>query len=275
MRLRFNLFSTAAALTAAALVATATVVVLEVTGRVLGWSLVAGPAHLSGLFRACLALDGVGVALCLVLGIREIVKALKKLLFHEDESEFPPPFVFSLTCPQVQISAFALALVLLVAGLHVADRLVQRQRNAGFKKTAAVQIEDLRMRLSRDATGAHFYPDAGVPKPLQNLARAARELPFVATASLFFPDPDLEAFLWQYTPDSRNGDRLVRRFASEPEQKAVLRAVGGAADALQPFNQGAPFVYLSLIKDPAGAPVAVLRIEGRRKAAYRSDGAVS
>ena len=82
MRNRFKLLSLTVGATVASLAAGALLVVLGIFDDYLGWDIFSPAVEklLRGVFGSCVALGGFGAAISVVLGIQEIVKALRRMI---------------------------------------------------------------------------------------------------------------------------------------------------------------------------------------------------
>ena len=231
--------------TAALLGVGAVLIVLGAFDAVLGWDIF-GPtleAVLYGLFFSSIGVAAIGVALCFVLGIHELVSLMRTAQLGEQvPAARPADFYWARAAGGITL------LALLVVGLELANGRIQVHRREVFRNIAAEQIQQLAPKL---AAALPASPPASTAK-LDALMRTLENLDFVAQAALFVADPSDADALWRYEADwKQKGGRFERIFAAKRIEQAALRSLHGEPGAIAASNAEPSFTWLSLVGERA------------------------
>ncbi|HEY9420169.1 MAG TPA: hypothetical protein VIW92_02055 [Thermoanaerobaculia bacterium] len=280
MRNRIKLLSLTVGATVVLLAAGAFLVVLGIFDEYLGWDLFSPEAEklLFGLFFACLSLGGFGAAISGVLGVQEVVKALRRMIEAANPSAAEPVR----EAPRRRYAAvLAAALVLLVAAvgiLNAANRKVETERLATFKTIVSDQMLQLGPHLTAEVSQIpRPCPECGT-RTLAELHRTLEELSFCQSGQLFMADPENEMVLWRFPePSGTEGQPpgFARFFIASDIDRAVKQALTGDTAWIDQMNGAPAFNWYEVIKDPSGKVRAVLKIYGDPTESYRDYQAVA
>jgi len=255
--------------TAWLLVVVATLIVLGIFNEALNWDIF-GPrveAILTGVFGACAALAGVGVALTLVLGVADVVHSFRSLhaaLAHQ--APMPPPARGSQV---LSLAGIALAMAALVVGLAFVNSAIQRHRSGVFKRLAQEQMAHFAPKLAAQLPLLHTPPTNAVSADLQTLVKTLQDLSFVASVVVYVPDGADASALWEYAPDAYGRTHFTRFFIAKDLERAMRKAFDGDSHALDAAGARMPFEVYFIIRDAAAAPRAVLRVWGNQRENFR------
>ena len=275
MRSQMKLLSLAVRATVVLLTAGAFLVVLGIFDDMLDWDIFSPEVEtlLRGVFAACVALGSFGAAICVVLGIQEVVHAFRKLVAQDEVREAPRRTY------TVALAAVLLLLVVSVAALGAVNRRVEAHRLKVFKLIARDQMAQLGPHLSAEV--------ASVPAPCATCATPAMEqffvtllgLSFCRSATLYLPDPANETVLWRYPEDDpRYQDdppKMERFFIAKDDDRAIHLALRGDTAWIDQKNAGPGFIWHHVIKDGQGKTRAVLQIWGDESESFREYQAVA
>jgi len=252
--LTFTIRSTASLLGIGALL-----VVLGSFDTALGWDIF-GPqleAALYGVFFSSVGLAAIGVALCFVLGIHELVTLMRASQLSESLPPQRPPRFYWIRAGVVFVCVWAL-----IVALELGDRRVQAHRQSVFHGIAKEQIDKLAPKL---AAVLPEEPPAST-EGLDALMRTIENLDFVSHAALFVADGVDPDALWRYSrSDGDDGvGRFERIFAVKPFEIAITSALHGRRGGIDEANERPSFTWVTLIGESA-----VLVIRGNENENFR------
>jgi hypothetical protein len=248
-------------------------VVVGVFNESLNWDLF-GPtaeAALYGVFGSCIALAGVGVAMTLVLGTQEIVKAFRSLQHQRSPGAADP-------VPEASRGAYAkymlgaiLFLAVMVLSLTVVNHGVQKHRSGVFKRLAKEQMAHFQPKLSRLLAPLSVPPRDGVSNDLHDLIKTLNDLSFISATTLYLPDPGDPSAMWSYTASRQQKDPkgFVRFFVAKDFEQAMSKGLSLDDGPLTMLNAQTGFTWYYIVQDENGAPLAVLRIIGNSRENFR------
>lgn len=273
MKRRIRMLTLVVHATALLLALAATLVVVGIFNESLDWDLF-GPkleAILVGVFGGSIALASAGVALTVVLGIQEIVRAFRALPKTKgaDEADAAPE---ATRWGYARAMAGILAgLAVLIGALALANGRVLAHRTATFKKIAAEQVGNFEPKLAAQVAALGAPPRSAVDKELHDLIRTLDGLSFVQRGTLYVPDPEDPAALWGYTAwrDYKTEDGFARFFVAKDFEKAMAAALRGESAELDRLNAEKNFTLYRVLRDGTGQPVGVLRIDGNSRENFR------
>lgn len=273
MKRRIRMLTLVVHATALLVALAAALVVVGIFNESLDWDLF-GPkleAILVGIFGGSIALAAAGVALTVVLGIQEIVRAFRALpkATGADEADAAPE---ATRWGYVRVMAGILAgFAVLVGALALANGRVLAHRTATFKKIAAEQVGNFEPKLAARVAALGAPPRSAVDKELYDLIRTLDGLSFVQRGTLYVPDPEDPAALWGYTAwrDYKTDDGFARFFVAKDFEKAMAAALRGESAELDRLNAEKNFTLYRALRDGDGKPVGVLRIDGNSRENFR------
>lgn len=275
MRSQMKLLSLMVRATVILLTAGAFLVVLGIFDDLLDWDIFGPEVEklLRGVFAACVALGSFGAAICVVLGIQEVVHAFRKLVAKDEPREAPRRTY------TVALAAVLLLLVVTVAAFGAVNRRVEAHRLKIFKLIARDQVAQLGPHLTAEV--------ARVPVPCATCATPEMEqffvtllgLSFCRSATLYLPDPANETVLWRYPKDdprfANEPVRMERFFIAKDDDRAINLALHGDTAWIDLKNAGPGFVWHHVIKDGQGKTRAILQIWGNENESFREYQAVA
>lgn len=273
MKRRFRLLSLVVQSTALLLTIAATLIVVGIFNESLNWDLF-GPrleAILYGVFGASVALAGVGVALSMVLGIQEIVKAFRAIQkHHEPENPDSAPEATKGTYAK-SMAWILVALTGLIGSLALINGRVQEHRTDVFKKIADEQFLHFESKLASLLSPGQAPSRSHVNKDLYDLINTLDGLSFVQRTTLYVPDPTDPAAMWGYTAwrEYRNEDGFARFYVVKEFEKAMAAALEGNDSDLNRLNDLKEFTRYRLLLDGQKTPVGILRIDGNPRENFR------
>lgn len=280
MRSQIKLLSLTVRATVVLLTVGAFLVVLGIFDGYLGWDIFSPEAEkfLYGLFASSVALGGFGAAICIVLGIQEVVRAFRKLV---EKSE--PEAVTVEATRRTYTVALATVLVLLivtVSALAAVNRRVEARRLKVFKLIAQDQMAQLGPHLSAELARIPAPCETCGTPGLQQFFRTMGGLSFASSSTLYVADPVDETVLWRY-PSTESctscGDKpgFERFFIARDDDRAVKLALQGDTAWIDQKNAGPGFIWHQVIRDGQGKNRAVLQIWGNDNESFRDYQAVA
>lgn len=280
MRSQIKLLSLTVRATVVLLTVGAFLVVLGIFDDYLGWDIFSPEAEklLYGLFASSVALGGFGAAICVVLGIQEVVRAFRKLV---ERSE--PAAVTVEATRRTYTVALATVLILLIvtiSSLAAVNRRVEAQRLKVFKLIARDQMTQLGPHLAAEVARIPTLCEACGTPGLQQFFRTLDGLSFARSATLYLADPADETVLWRYpgegcTTCTEEGPQLERFFIARDDDRAVKLALQGDTAWIDQKNGGPGFAWYQVIRDGQGKNRAVLQIWGNESESFRDYQAVA
>lgn len=275
MRSQMKLLSLTVRATVILLTVGAVLVVLGIFDDFLEWDIFSPELEklLMGVFGASVALGAFGAAICMVLGIQEVVHAFRRLVARDDPAEVrvaeAPRRTYTLA-----LAAVLLLLIGTVTALGAVNRRVEARRLDVFKLIARDQMAQL---------GSHLMAEvARIPAPcatcatpaLRDLVSTLDGLSFCDSVVLYLPDPGNETVLWRYPPreDFRHSSEpaeMERFFIAKDDDRAVNLALRGDTAWIDQKNAGPGFVWYQVIRDGQAKPRAVLEIWGNQNESFR------
>ena len=272
-RNKIKLLSLTVVITISLLLLGATLVVLGIFDEILNWDIFSPKveAVLSGIFFSSVALSIFGVAMTIVLGIQEIVKAISSL--HSDR-EFNDSFVTKeahKTTYMLYMSGIMASFIALIGILSLVNNRIQIHRSKVFKRIAAEQTRKLKTKFVRQITQLNSPPRNKVPTTLRDLIRNVNELSFVESMTLYLPDSEDRSVIWRYKSwDVENKKRGFQRlFVAKEQEQAIQEAFQGKPTLLRAINDRTGFKWYYVIKNNQNQTIAVLRINGNKRENFR------
>lgn len=279
MRSQIKLLSLTVRATVVLLTVGAFLVVLGIFDGYLGWDIFSPEVErlLYGLFASSVALGGFGAAICLVLGIQEVVRAFRKLV-EKSEPEAAKAEATRRTYT-VALAAVLVLLIVTVSALAAVNRQVEARRLKVFKLIARDQMAQLGPHLAAEVARIPAPCEACGTPGLQEFFRTLDGLPFARSATLYLADPADETVLWRYpATESCSGcdqRRFERFFIARDDDRAVKLALQGDTGWIDQKNGGPGFVWHQVIRDGQGKNRAVLQIWGNESESFRDYQAVA
>ena len=270
MKRRIRMLTLVVQATTLLLALAATLVVVGIFNESLDWDLF-GPkleAILTGVFGGSIALAAAGVALTVVLGIQEIVRAFRAL----------PKAGAAEVAPEATRGGYARAMaailvgfVALIGALALANGRVLAHRTATFKRIAAEQVGNFEPKLAGRVAALGTPPRRAVDKEIYDLIRTLDDLSFVQRSTLYVPDPLDPAAMWGYTAwrDYKPEDGFARFFVAKDFEKAMAAALRGDGTELDRLNAERNFTLYRVLRSAGGHPIGVLRIDGNSRENFR------
>ncbi len=257
--------------TLALLAASAMLVVLGICNAIMDWDLF-GPVIekvLYSVFASCLALAAFGVAMVSVLSSREIIRDFRAYVLLRS-GEPPAP------APSGSLAGGLLWLVI-VLGLVVgfcagANHLILRHRNRVFARTAAAQVGRFERRLAAAIGQLAAPPRDHIPRDIFDLVKTLDDFDFICRTTLYLPDPVDREAMWGMTAwrgDYCIKDGFARFFVAKDFEKAMRKALDGDGRDLERHNRKTDFIWYSVVKDAAGKPRGIIRVDGVKSFNFR------
>lgn len=273
MKTRVRLLSLTVGATLVLLAVAGTLIVIGIFNDTLDWDIF-GPrveAVLWGVFGSSIALACMGVAMTIVLGTQEIVKAFRALQQQRsggdvEKQKDAPKSVYAR-----YVVLAMLFLVVTIALLSLVNQGVQKHRSRVFKRVVSEQMVHFQPRLAEVLEGINEPPRDHVPRELFDLIRTLDELSFIRTTTLYLPDSGDGSAFWQYTTRAsyRHDDGFNRSFAARDYENAIVNGFKGNRQSLDQLNEETGFIWYSTVKNNRGVPVGVLRIVGNSRENFR------
>lgn len=261
------------------LLAGAFLVVLGIFDGYLGWDIFSPEVEklLYGLLGSSVAVAAFGVAVCLVLGIQEVVNAFRKLVAHGD----PEGAMVVKDAPRrtytLALAGILASLVLTIAVLGMVDRRVEARRLQVFKLIAQDQMAQLGPRLAAEVARLPAPCEDCLNPGLRQFFTTMDGLSFCRSAVLYLPDPSDETVLWRYPSHVDFGEepQLERFFIAKDDDRAVNLALNGDPAWIRQKNQGDGFVWYHVVRDGQGRNLGILQIWGNENESFREYQAVA
>ncbi len=277
MRNRVKLLSLVVRATLALLACGAVLVVLGIFNSYLKWDIFSPEVEkfLWGIFSSCLALAAFGVAASVVLGIQEVVTALRRMI----EAAAPTRVEPEREAPRRSYAVALAVLLLLLAGtvifFNAVNHQVETHRLSVFKLIVRDQMSQLRPHLEDEAAKVQKLCDTCAPSTLAELIQTLDGLSFCQSTSFYMADPADPTVLWSYpargTLFSSEGDASFERFfIADDVDRAIRQALSGNTAWIDQMNAAPSFEWYQVIRDGQGKVRAVLRILGKPDESYRT-----
>ncbi|HEY4595006.1 MAG TPA: hypothetical protein VIJ02_01295 [Thermoanaerobaculia bacterium] len=279
MRSRIKLLSLTVSATAVLLTTGAVLVVLGIFNQYLHWDIFSPAVEkfLYGIFFSCLALGAFGVAISVVLGIQEVVQALRRMI----EAASPQAAEPARPAPRRSYAAVLAALLVLLVGtvlfFNAVNRRVETGRLRNFKLIVHDEMRELGPHLEGEIAKIQAPCPACAPPSLPELVKTLQGLSFCHSAVLFMADPADKAVVWKYEGScySTEPPRFERFFVASDIDRAVSQALAGDTAWIDQMNGAPDFNWYQTVRDPQGKIRAVLKIFGNPNESYRDYQAVA
>ncbi|HTG32873.1 MAG TPA: hypothetical protein VLB76_08055 [Thermoanaerobaculia bacterium] len=284
MRSRIKLLSLTVGATVVLLAIGAVLVVLGTFNEYLHWDIFSPEVEkfLYGIFFSCLSLGGFGVAISTVLGIQEVVQALRRMI----EAASPGAIEPAKPAPRRSYVAVLAALLVLLVGtilvFNAVNHRVKVKRLQVFKLVVRDQMLQLGPHLEGETAKIQApCPTCATPS-LPELMKTLGDLSFCQWAVLYMADPADKAVLWRYPAggrytsyDSETPAKFERFFVASDVDRAIAQALGGDTAWIDQMNGAPDFNWTQVIRDGQGKIRAVLKIYGNPNESYRDYQAVA
>jgi hypothetical protein len=279
MRSRVKLLSLTVSATAVLLMIGAVLVVLGIFNEYLHWDIFSPEVEkfLYGIFFSCLALGAFGVAISVVLGIQEVVQALRRMIDAASPGATEP----ARPAPRRSYAAVLAALLVLLVGtvlfFNTVNHRVEAGRLKNFKLIVHDEMQELGPHLEGEIAQIQTPCPTCAPPSLPELIRTLQGLSFCRSVILFMADPADKAVVWKY-PDALYGTeapKFERFFVASDIDRAVSQALAGDTAWIDQMNGAPDFNWYQVIRDPQGKIRAVLKIFGNPSESYRDYQAVA
>ncbi len=248
-------------------------IVVGIFNDALNWDIF-GPkveAFLYGIFGSSIALACVGVAMTIVLGTQEIVKAFRSLQQQRSTQVAEKTIEASKSTYAKYLLYAVISLAMLVTLLALVNHGVQRHRSGVFKRLAAEHMIHFQPKLSELVIPLSSPPREHISHDLHDLIKTLDSLSFVSKTTLYLPDPNDESAMWGYTArrqyDKKEG--FARFFVAKEFEKAMAKSISGDEEELIELNEEMGFTWYSLVMNKEAKPIAVLRITGNSRENFR------
>jgi hypothetical protein len=238
----------------------------------LGWDIFSKEFErfLYGVFFSAITLGAFGGAICMVLGIRDSVRAMNRIAARLDrQSQVPDAarrfYVFATLY-------FVSGLVVLIGLLAFVDQRIQLHRSRVFKRLAAEQINRQDTVLLNELRQLPAPPTDHVPRPIYDVIHTLDNLPFARRTTLYLPDPTDTNAMWGYTAwrDYKAEDGFARFYVARPFEEAMQQACLGQTNALHRINEKpASFTWYQMLHAPSGPALGILRIDANTSENFR------
>lgn len=282
MRTRVKLLSLIVSTTAVLLAFGAFLVILGVFDEYLGWDIFSPEMEkiLWGLFFSCVSLGGFGAAISVILGLHEVVKALRRMIEAANPAAAEPSVPIPRRSYVAFLAAILILLVVTVAGLNVLNRRVEAQRLHVFKLIVRDQMAELAPNLAGEVSGIEAPCEQCATPALKELHEALEGMSFCQSAVLFMADPQNGMALWRFpsTTYNRYGEQppgFQRLFVASDLDRAVKLALSGDTAWIDQMNGDPAFNWHHVIRDGNGKIRGVIRILGNPDESYREYQAVA
>lgn len=271
MKSRIRLLSFTVSCTAILLTVGALLVVVGIFNFTLEWDIF-GPklqAFLYGVFGSCVALAVFGVAMTIVLGIQEIVKAFRNIQ-KERTSVAVVKEASRITYVRYML-CFIIIIGLIICSLALINHRIQLHRTHVFKHLALEQMENFAPQLASLFQPLSNPPKSDVPVDIYDLIKTLDNLSFISRATLYIPDPQDSSAMWGYTAwrSYKKEDGFARFFIAKDFEKAMKQALEGNSTALDNLNNRTNFEWYYVLKDTTNRPFATIRIDGNKRESFR------
>lgn len=254
------------------LLTAAALIVVGIFNATLKWDLF-GPkveAVLYGIFFSSIALAVIGVALTIVLGIRDVVHSFQAIERSRSESRDEQPEATRTTYSKYLIWCLVLLLgtIVVFAG---ANYIVQGHRVSVFKRIAAEQMNQFNNRIVEIVSPLSVPLHNNVPPDLHDLIESLDNLGYIDKTTLYVPDPQDPSAMWGYTAwrEYMKEDGFARFFVAKDFEKAMTEAVHGSEANLRKINERREFIWYFIVKDQNKKSIAVIRLDGNPRENFR------
>jgi len=279
MRSRIKLLSLTVSATAVLLTTGAVLVVLGIFNQYLHWDIFSPAVEkfLYGIFFSCLALGAFGVAISVVLGIQEVVQALRRMI----EAASPQAAEPARPAPRRSYAAVLAALLVLLVGtvlfFNAVNHRVEAGRLRNFKLIVHDEMRELGPHLEGEIAKIQAPCPACAPPSLPELVKTLQGLSFCHSAVLFMADPADKAVIWKYEGSfyTTEAPKFERFFVASDIDRAVSQALAGDTAWIDQMNGAPDFNWYQVIRDGQGKIRAVLKIFGNPNESYRDYQAVA
>jgi hypothetical protein len=281
MRSQIKLLSLTVRATVVLLTVGAFLVVLGIFDGYLGWDIFSPEVEklLYGLFASSVALGGFGAAICVVLGIQEVVRAFRKLVERSEPGEVKVEA--TRRTYTVALATVLILLIVTVSSLAAVNRRVEARRLEVFKLIAKDQMAQLGPHLAAEISRIPAPCETCGTPGLRQFFRTLNGLSFEQSSILYLADPVDETVLWRYPPtEGCSGCEgkepgFERFFIARDDDRAVKLALQGDTAWIDQKNGGEGFVWHQVIRDGQGKNRAVLQIWGNESESFRDYQAVA
>lgn len=282
MRSRFKLLSLTVGATTVLLAAGAFLVVLGIFDDYLDWDIFSPAVEklLYGVFGSCVALGGFGAAISVVLGIQEIVKALRRMIEAARPEAIEPVRETPRRNYAILLASVLVLLIASVGVLNAVNRRVEAHRLKVFKLLVRDQMEQLGPNMAKVIEQIPQPCATCAPPALAELQKTLEGLSFCQSAIFFLADPADSTVLWRYpggvvSYGNESRLQLERLFIANDLDRAVSQALSGDTAWIDQMNADPAFNWHQTIRDRQGRIRAVLRILGNPAESYRDYQAVA
>jgi hypothetical protein len=277
MRNRVKLLSLVVRATLILLACGAVLVVLGIFNTYLKWDIFSPQVEklLWGIFSSCLALAAFGVAASVVLGIQEVVTALRRMIEAAAPSRAEPEKEAPRRSYALALAALLLLLAVTVVGFNLVNHRIETHRLAVFKLVVRDQMHQLGPHLQGEVAKLQSLCETCAPPTLLEFMHALGKLSFCQSSTLYLAEPTDPTVLWKYpagdTLYSSDGDPKIERFfIANDVDRAIKQALSGDTAWIDQMNGAPSFEWYQPIRDSQGKVRAVLRILGNPKESYRN-----
>ena len=283
MRNRIKLLSLTVSATVVLLAIGAVLVVLGIFNESLHWDIF-GPVvekFLYGVFFSCLALGGFGIGISVVLGLQEIVMALRRMIEAAAPDKVEPVQPVPRRSYVAILASLLILLVVTVIAFNAVNHRIEAGRLKVFKLIARDQMRQLGPHLEREIAKVPAPCPTCAPPSLPELIEALNGQSFCRTSTLFMADPADPAVLWRYPSGSSlrgtgdNAPKFERFFVADDIDRAVAQALSGDTAWIDQMNGAPDFNWYQVIRDGQGKIRAVLKVFGNPSESYRDYQAVA
>jgi hypothetical protein len=283
MKQRVRLLSLTVGATISLLTIAGVLIVVGIFNESLNWDIF-GPkmeAALYGVFGSSIALACIGVAMTIVLGTQEIVKAFRALQQQRTEAASERTKEAPRKTYVLYMGYAVILLALLVASLAFVNHTVLKHRSNVFKRLAGEQMAHFQPKLVGLLKPLVLLPVAEPPRnhvsrDLYDLMKTFDDLSFVQETTLYLPDHQDTSAMWAYNAckqyncskyEKENG--FDRFFVAKDFEKAMAAGLVGDNEGLEKLNNKTGFIWYYLVKGEKNKPIAILRIKGNSRANFR------
>ncbi len=260
--------------TVALVSAGALLVVVWLFDQALGWDIFHGQVEqlLYGVLGSALALGACGAAIGFLLSFLEIAHSVGRLNQTLSGHSPEPPAGSSMRRFLTMAASVAAVVIGLLASLAWVNQRVQSHRGKVFERIAAEQVHLVEPKI-RDAVVAFGRPTQSIPPAqLVEALSALRRAAFCQGATVLLLDPEDPSLLWRYQPASRFGSEATHFesfLVARRSERAVREALSDPTATIEGLNGGPGFVFYHVVRDDAGTPLAVVRVDGNSRESFR------
>lgn len=272
---RFQSLTLVTGLTLKLLTIAAVLVVVGTFNGTLEWDIF-GPdleAILWGVFGSCLSLAGIGVAMTLVLGIRNLVRSFS--WFEERTASRPIRPDRTPKYYRKVVAAIFGALALLILSLSAANHQILKHRSAVFKRLAAERSETVIPRLEKVVEDAKTK-DINLMIEIDRTLSALTSLSLVNDAYVYREDLNDATILrhysprnWTHRPDHETSRRFHRSVIIRERERMIKACLSGDPDSLDILNEAYLWEWYTLVRDSNNQTIGLIRMIGNPRENYR------